>query len=134
MKASAAKTSDGVDPRIPALVPVDTSPDDLAKSVAQHMDALARIRHWSGARVTRGLAEETIGAFLCVDASLGAAIDRAVGMHLLLRRKRPELLAKTEPAGEAKPPKEPSADNQPDKPQQQTTGSKLKKLLGGKSD
>jgi acetylornithine/succinyldiaminopimelate/putrescine aminotransferase len=54
------------------------------------------MRDRSGPSATIGLSDETVGAFLCSDPSLGDAIDRAVGLHLELRRKRPELIGRPE--------------------------------------
>ncbi|MBW2276030.1 MAG: aminotransferase class III-fold pyridoxal phosphate-dependent enzyme [Deltaproteobacteria bacterium] len=77
-------------------MPIDGSSDGLAESVAQHIGALHRIRDWSGPRSTTGLSDATVGAFLCSDPSLGEAIERAVGLHLDLRRRSPELVTKPE--------------------------------------
>jgi acetylornithine/succinyldiaminopimelate/putrescine aminotransferase len=97
MRAIATNTRTEIEPLYPALTPIDYSPEGLSESVAQRMGALHRIRDWSGDRVTAGLSDETIGAFLCSDPSLGEAIDHAVGLHLDLRRNRPDLVTKPEP-------------------------------------
>jgi len=96
MSTTATEAHSEVQHLYPAPLSIDGSADDLAASVDQRLVALQRIRSWSGPRSTVGLSDETIGAFLCADTSLGEAIDRAVGAHLELRRHSPELVAKAE--------------------------------------
>ena len=100
------------------------------KKMKQHKEMLGAIRR--GDKIVTG--GGIVGTVTKVIDDAEVMVEVSEGVKVRVQRALvSSVLAKTEPAGEAKPPKQSAGGGPPDKPQQ-TAGSKLKKLLGGKGD
>jgi preprotein translocase subunit YajC len=100
------------------------------KKMKQHKEMLGAVRR--GDKIVTG--GGIVGTVTKVIDDAEVMVEIAEGVKVRVHRSLiSSVLAKTEPAGEAKPPKEPAGEGIQEK-SQQTAGSKLKKLFGGKGD
>lgn len=100
------------------------------KKMKQHKEMLGAIRR--GDKIVTG--GGIVGTVTKVIDDAEVMVEIAEGVKVRVHRSLvSSVLAKTEPVGEAKPPKEGTAAGTPGKAEQ-ASGSKLKKLFGGKGD
>ncbi len=100
------------------------------KKMKQHKEMLGAIRR--GDKIVTG--GGIVGSVTKVIDDAEVMVEIAEGVKVRVHRSLvSSVLARTEPAGEAKPPKEGAAGGTPEKVQQSSV-SKLKKLFGGKGD
>jgi preprotein translocase subunit YajC len=100
------------------------------KKMKQHKEMLGAVRR--GDKIVTG--GGIVGTVTKVVDDAEVTVEIAEGVKVRVQRALiSSVLAKTEPAGEAKPPKQNGGGGAPENAPQ-TAGSKLKKLFGGKGD